>query len=237
MLKIIGAVLCMAMLLGVRPALADSVDGQGVNQRGYGSKGYVWNGMTPEQVQVMQLSGDAARGKQAYRHCQGCHKADGVGRTDGIYPRLTGQHVVVLIKQITDTRAGIRRNPKMQPFANEHAISLQDIADIATYLAQAQSPVANGKGDPALVQVGARLYEKLACADCHGAQGQGNERKIYPVLAAQHDAYLLNEMLHIQAGERGNAHPDMVKAIKGLPAADLKALASYLSNLPDYRAR
>ena len=50
MLKIVGAVLCMVMLLGVRPALADSVDGQTTNQRGYGSKGYVWNGMTPEQV-------------------------------------------------------------------------------------------------------------------------------------------------------------------------------------------
>ena len=194
-------------------------------------------GMTPEQVQVMQLTGDAQRGKDAYRHCQGCHKADGVGRTDGVYPRLTGQHAVVLIKQITDTRAGIRRNPKMQPFASEHAVSLQDIADIAAHLSQARTTVENGRGATDSAQRGERLYVRNACADCHGTYGEGNERKLYPVVAAQHHGYLLNEMVHIQSGERGNSHPDMVKALKGMPISDLESLASYLSHLPDHRDR
>lgn len=223
----------LLMCSGAQADKADAVP----SRLGFGSKGYVWNKMTPEQVEIMKLTGDAERGKQAYRGCQGCHKPDGSGRVDGTYPRLSGQHAVVIVKQVTDTRAGIRVNPKMSPFASEHAVNLQEIADIAVYLSTVPSLTENGKGDAHETRRGAALYAKLRCGRCHGKDGEGDAAKIYPVVAAQHHAYLLREMEHVQAGARGNSHPDMVKGLRGVKPPDLAALASFMSRLPDHRER
>ncbi len=225
-----------AALLWCSAAQADKADAA-PSTLGFGSKGYVWNKMTPEQAEAMKLTGDAARGKEAYRGCQGCHKADGSGRVDGTYPRLSGQHAVVIVKQVTDTRAGIRINPKMSPFASEHAVSLQEVADIAVFLSTVPSLTENGKGDAEDARRGAALYASLRCGRCHGKDGEGDAAKIYPVVAAQHHSYLLREMEHVQAGVRGNSHPDMVKGLRGVKQADLVALASFMSRLPDHRER
>lgn len=205
--------------------------------KGYSSKGYVWNKMTPEQRAAMRMVGDPARGKETFRICRGCHKSSGEGRVDGTYPRLTGQHAVVIIKQVTDTRAGIRINPKMQPFSAEHAVSTQEIVDVAAFLERARSAAENGKGmgDAGRLARAKELYESRRCIRCHGENGEGDEKKVYPVVAAQHYGYLLREMEHIQEGVRGNSHPDMVKALKGVTHADLESLADFMSRMPDYR--
>ena len=222
------------VLLVASAAQADTADAT-PSAVGYGSQGYVWNGMTTEQREVLKLTGDATRGKEVYRGCQGCHRSDGAGRPDGTYPRLSGQHAVVITKQITDTRAGIRVNPKMDPFSSAHAVSPQEIADVALHLSGLRSSAPNGQGPADTAAHGGALYQQLGCADCHGAAGQGNDAKVYPVVAAQHYPYLLREMEHVRDGQRGNSHPDMVKSIKGRTAADLQALASYMSRLPDPR--
>lgn len=202
---------------------------------GYGEPGYVWNALTAEQKDVLALQGDAIRGREAYRHCQGCHRPDGSGRTDGTYPRLSGQHAAVIIKQITDTRSGVRTNPKMEPFAKEHEVSHQEIADIAVHLSHLRTLAENGKGDALDESNGAALYRQRGCADCHGPAGEGDHTKYYPVVAGQHYGYLLHELEHIQVGGRGNSHPEMVRSLKGLRADDLRSLASYMSRLPDPR--
>jgi cytochrome c553 len=233
----LGRVLAGLALLwaGMGPALADSADAK-PSPRGYGSPGYSWARMTAEQVAVLKLQGDAQRGAQVYRQCAGCHRADGAGLADGTYPRLSGQHAGVIIKQVTDTRAGIRINPKMAPFSSEHALELQDIADVAEFLSSAVSHRENGKGEAEGAERGSKLYRQRGCHDCHGARGEGDHAKFYPVVAAQHFHYLLREMEHVQTGGRGNSHPDMVKTLRGLPPEDLRALASHLSRLPDHRS-
>jgi cytochrome c553 len=223
------------LLASVGPALADSADAQ-PSPRGYGSPGYSWARLTAEHVAVLKLQGDAKRGAQVYRQCAGCHRADGAGLADGTYPRLSGQHASVIIKQITDTRAGIRINPKMAPFSSEHALELQEIADVSEFLSSAVSHRENGKGEAERAELGLKLYRQRGCQDCHGARGEGDRAKFYPVVAAQHFQYLLREMEHVQAGGRGNSHPDMVKTLRGLPPDDLKALASHLSRLPEHRS-
>lgn len=202
---------------------------------GIGTKGYVWNQMTREQADILKLTGDFNRGKVAFQGCRGCHRSDGSGRTDGTYPRLTGQHAIVIIKQVTDTRAGLRVNPKMGPFAAEHAVSLQELADIALYLSFVQSEAVNGKGAAGTVASGKEIYFKNKCAMCHGKSGQGDEKEVYPVLAGQHYAYLLRELKFIRDGSRGNSHPDMVKIVKKMTDQDFEAVSSYLASLPDYR--
>lgn len=230
------SLMCFALTLALAAttAAADAID-DAPSPRGYGSKDYVWGKMNRERAEALRLDGDAQRGKEAFRACRGCHRPDGAGLRDGTYPRLSGQHASVIIKQVTEVRAGIRVNPKMEPFASDHAVSVQEIADIARYLSGVESMRENGKGPDDMSARGRALYLEQKCDRCHGLRGEGNAGESYPVVAAQHYGYLLREMRHIQEGTRGNLHPEMAKAIAGLASTDLEAIADYLSRLPDYR--
>ncbi len=194
-----------------------------------------WGRVTPERAEVLKLSGDVKRGQAAFRICRGCHRSDAAGVPDGAYPRLTGQHASVLIKQITDVRAGVRLNPRMEPFADDHALEIQEIADIAVYVAQLTSTRENGKGPGDRTERGRNVYADSGCVPCHGSRGEGDAAKVYPAVAAQHYAYLLREMQQIKASSRGNSHPDMVRALSLISDADMAAVADFLSRLPDYR--
>lgn len=224
---------CAALWLSLQVTLVQAADTY--TPKVYGEKGYVWNEMTPERAAVLKMKGDVARGKEAFRGCQGCHKSDGAGVREGVYPRLSGQHVSVLIKQITEIRAGIRQNPKMLPFVQEPAISTEEIADIAVFLNSVTSVRENGKGPGDQVERGKEVYFANKCHVCHGKNGEGDADKAYPALAAQHYNYLLREMKLIETGARGNSHPDMVKAISRVSQSDREAVADFLSRLPDYR--
>lgn len=193
--------------------------------------GYVWNAMQGEKLQALAAKGDATRGEISFEVCQGCHRKGALGRINGSYPRLAGQHRSVLIKQMTDVRAGRRRNDTMLPFADKHVIGPQDIADIAVYLADLPVPPDNGKG-PGDVLPTAQLLYSAQCAECHGNDGEGSGAKFYPRVNGQHYRYLLREMIAIRDGQRGNANPRMVEIVKPLSNAQLDALADYMSRLP-----
>lgn len=201
----------------------------------FGGKNYEWGKMLPEQVEIFKLTGDAERGKEAFRGCRGCHKADAGGILDGTYPRLSGQHASVVIKQVTEVRAGIRVNPKMEPFSADHAVTPQEIADIAIYLEKLESTRENGKGPGNALIRGKTLYENGDCGSCHGNSGEGSASRAYPVVASQHFGYLVRELEFIQKGTRGNSHPKMVKAIADFSRDDIEAVADYMSRMPDYR--
>jgi cytochrome c553 len=164
-----------------------------------------------------------------------CHGADGVGRSDGTFPRIAGQHASVIVKQIDDIRAGRRGNPIMA----SHIDTLTDpaeIADVAVYVA-GLSPAPEGSGaahaeppNDGKHERGAALYRR-DCARCHGAAGAGNAEKSIPVVAGQHEAYLLRQLRAIAGSLRRNADPGMV-AIFDYRDADLRAVARYLAALP-----
>jgi cytochrome c553 len=225
--------LVIVLLFPLQMSVAHAADAHA--PKVYGKKGYVWDEMTPERIEVLRRGGDPVKGKESFRGCQGCHKADAAGVREGVYPRLTGQHASVLIKQITEIRAGIRSNPKMLPFVEDPAISMEEIGEIAAYLSTLTSVRENGKGAEDQSARGKKVFTENKCFECHGKNGEGNAAKSYPVLASQHYGYLLREMGLIKTGVRGNSNPDMVKAISKLSQADLEAAADYLSRLPDYR--
>lgn len=197
---------------------------------GIESPNYVWNADSGEKKEILKLKGNAERGQEAYRGCQGCHKPNGAGIPDGAYPQLAGQHTSVLIKQMADTREGRRDNPKMFPFAGKHVVTPQEIADIAAYLQGMKIPHDNGKGPGVRLARGKDLYLK-DCQTCHGGNGEGSAAKFYPVLAGQHYNYLLREIRDIREGKRRNANPKMVKVVKDYADADAEAVADYMSRL------
>jgi cytochrome c553 len=64
--------------------------------------------------------------------CVACHGQTGVG-TMGEYPNLAGQHADYLAQALNDYRLGKRKNPIMQPFAQQ--LSREDIRALSKYFA------------------------------------------------------------------------------------------------------
>lgn len=190
----------------------------------------VWNELKGEKLEALKLSGNAARGEQAFAICQGCHRPGATGTVSGAYPRLAGQHATVLIEQMADIRSGKRKNRKMVPFADEHVLSTGEIADIAVYLQGLPIATNLGRGPGDALERGREVYVR-DCANCHGARGEGRAEKFFPLLAGQHFKYLLRELHLIRDGSRGNAHPDMVGVIKIYGDEDIEAVADYISRL------
>ncbi|HLT26374.1 MAG TPA: c-type cytochrome [Zeimonas sp.] len=197
-------------------------------EQGIEAPDYIWNEMYAEKLQALKAKGDTLRGEIAFEVCQGCHRAKALGRVDGTYPRLAGQHATVLIKQMTDVRAGRRDNQRMYPFVDMHVLGPQEIADIAVFLQKLPVPPDNGKGDGSALERGRALYE-ADCANCHGERGEGDEAKFYPRVSGQHYLYLLREGIEIRDGRRRNANPKMVKVVKGYSDADMRAVSDYMS--------
>ena len=178
---------------------------------------------------LLELRADPARGKELFAQCAGCHRKDASGRANGVFPRLAGQYATVVIKQLSDIGGGRRLNPSMLPLVSE--LSGNDIADIAAYLQSLAVGDKNGKGPGAATARGRQLYER-DCLACHGAGGEGDAAKFHPMVAAQHYRYLLREVASIRDGQRGNSDPAMVHVVKDYSAADIEAVADYMSHLP-----
>ena len=81
--------------------------------------------------------GDAAKGREKNRMCQGCHGIEG-WRTafPEVYsvPRIAGQHEAYLVKALQEYKSGERTHTSMRGIAS--TLSDQDMADLAAYYAQ-----------------------------------------------------------------------------------------------------
>ena len=75
---------------------------------------------------------DAAKGKVLFATCIQCHGEKGDGNVEKRAPRLSGQHDWYVVKQVTEIKSGVRKNPEMQPFVAK--LSEQDIKDLAAYI-------------------------------------------------------------------------------------------------------
>lgn len=190
-----------------------------------------WNAPDPDQSTALLLKGNVVRGEVAFVICQGCHRVGALGRLDGSYPRLAGQHAAVLVKQLVDVRSGRRNNPKMLTFADHQALSVQDIADIAVYLQQLPVPPDHGLGDGRDLAQGRQLYER-DCAACHAPNGMGDASRFFPRISGQHYRYLVRESQLIRSGERRNANPDMISAISHYSDQEIAAVSDYVTRLP-----
>lgn len=178
---------------------------------------------------------DLGRVKSESERCQECHGADGNGNgQDGKFAKLAGQYPAYIVKQLQDFRSGARKHDLMGIMAK--ALDEPDLADIAVYYA-GQARMHGAPDADARAGAAARLYAEgdaargiVACAACHGAQGQGNGDAAFPVIGGQEVKYLQNQLHAWRSGERSNSLGGVMNGVaRGLTDAEIDALAHYVS--------
>jgi cytochrome c553 len=179
--------------------------------------------------------GDAAKAQPIVNNvCGACHGADG-NSTSPAYPNLAGQHPEYIYKQLTEFKAGDRKNAIMAP--NVTKLSTDDMRNLAAYFS-AQQPKAKLAKDASLMAEGQKVYKGgnagsgvPACASCHGPAGAGIPVQ-FPRLAGQHSKYVLSQLKNFRSGDRANDGGKMMQIIaRKMTDQEMKAVAEYISGL------
>jgi len=179
--------------------------------------------------------GDAEAGKMKAAACSGCHGADG---NSGVaaFPKLAGQNVKYLVKQMGDIKSGARSVPAMT--GQLEGKSEQDMQDIAAYFSSQFPSV--GAANKDLVELGEKIYRAgskesgvSACMACHSPTGKGNAMAGFPSLGGQHADYIAKQLRAFREGERTNdGDAKMMRSVAfRLTNKEIDAVASYISGL------
>jgi cytochrome c oxidase subunit II len=181
--------------------------------------------------QALARRPDIANGQKLFAACAVCHGADGSGMADGTVPAIAGQHWQVLNKLLLDFRYLRRWDLNMMNnTATDHLRGPQEIADVVAYANSLPPQPARGTGTGEHRAQGAAVYARL-CVACHGAAAQGDGPKGYPRLAGQQYGYLVRQIQQAIEGRRRTFSSAHVQLLKPLTAADIQAIADYLSGL------
>lgn len=175
---------------------------------------------------------DPAKGQALAAPCMACHAADG-SRGNPVYPILQGQHADYIVKQLTEFKAGKRKNAIMNGMAA--ALSADDMKNVAAFYASKQAKPGFAKDKDTVAQ-GEQLYrggnteQRIpACAGCHSPDGAGIPIQ-YPRLAGQHTEYLETQLNAFRSGARTNS-PQMMAIAGRMRDAEIKAVADYITGL------
>lgn len=108
-----------------------------------------------------------------------------------------------------------------------------------TFLAAAAAALCfSGTASAADLQAGKAAFEKFACASCHGADAKTAVMPSYPILAGQHEDYLVHAMRAYKRGATGstpvNARKNAVMStmVQQLTDTDVRNIAAWLAQLP-----
>lgn len=167
-----------------------------------------------------------AQSAERLKVCGGCHGADGNSQLAGT-PSLAGQPKVFLENYLVMTREGLRGPPVMQDLLK--GVKDPEIVAMATHYSKLAPKAADGALDKTLFERGKALAAKNHCGNCHSPNYYGREQM--PRLAGQREDFLAATMLAYQQNRRPGGDTLMAAALYGIPEADIKALAHYLSRL------
>lgn len=182
--------------------------------------------------------GDVAAGEKKAAMCIGCHGIKGYQATfPEIHkvPMISGQGAKYIAAALVAYKKGERKHPTMRGISA--SLTDQDIADLSAFYEQhgGKAAAAVPEQAPAANADVAKLFEKGACASCHGANFNKPIDGSYPKIAGQHADYLYVALKSYKT--EGNAHvgranPIMAGQAKQFSNAELRAMAQYLAALP-----
>ncbi len=186
----------------------------------------------------LSLKSSSKNGKALYTVCVSCHGADGAGNKALNAPRIAGQQVWYVKRQLLAFKSGIRgahaediygqqMRPMSMTLTDEQAVS-----DVSEYVNSLQGPVSATtlEGD---VTAGKASY--MVCVSCHGANGEGNKNLNAPKLSGIQDWYIVRQLQHFKKGIRG-ANPKDTYGMQMRPMSmtlpdekAMKNVAAYIS--------
>lgn len=89
------------------------------------------------------------------------------------------------------------------------------------------------------LEAGKAAYEKFTCASCHGADAKSSTDPSYPILAGQHQDYLIHALNAYKRGQGGAPNTANIRknAIMGAMATplsryDIENISAWLASLP-----
>jgi cytochrome c553 len=187
------------------------------------------------------VADDLERGAELFDNCTQCHGPEGAGDPLALAPAIAGLEQWYVQAQLGYFREGGRGNHpqdipglRMRPMSRT-LHSADDVRAVSAYVASLPParphPVLEG-GDP---QKGAALY--AACAQCHGAAGEGNQALNAPRLAGTSDWYLASSLERYKAGIRGtdpkNPNGIVMRGMSMMLADDqaIKDVVAYITSL------
>ena len=107
-------------------------------------------------------------------------------------------------------------------------LSMEERVNIAVYFSQQKVNPPEGAPNLALHKSGEKIF-KTTCTGCHGAHAEGMETM--PRLAGQPDEYIRKALTRFRENDPSRAGSVMIGVASHLSAADVEALAAYLSHL------
>ncbi|SMC26947.1 Cytochrome c553 [Andreprevotia lacus DSM 23236] len=184
-------------------------------------------------AEAASAKGDPVKGKEIVdKVCAACHGVDG-NSAAAANPSLAGQHPEYIVKQLTEFKKQVRKNPVMLGMATP--LSDADMHNVAAYFG-AQQPKERGASDKALIEAGKKIYRGgiankglPACMACHGPSGAGIPVQ-YPRVGGQHAGYIEAQLKAFRSGERTNNVPMQQIAAK-MSDNDIKAVAQFMQAL------
>jgi len=186
-------------------------------------------------------------GKGDVPACTSCHGNEGLGDDAMGTPRLAGQGVQFLIKQLEDFATDKRQDTTMFIMNNNaKGLSPQDRKDVAAFAASLGGPTVGSDlaavkelgAVPVgvrylgmdLAQYGSKERGIPACHSCHGYNGRG-AFPVYPRLANQKYVYLVNQLKKWRDGSRANDPlAQMRNVAKKLTDDDIHNVAAFLTS-------
>ncbi len=189
-----------------------------------------------------------AEGKGDAQACMACHGDKGQGNDAMGAPRLAGQGVPYIVKQLADLADG-KRTPTgvgavMPGFAK--ALSDADRKDVAAYvnslkdvelsdlkaLKDGGQKIGNTMEGQIIAKYGVK-GKVPACQSCHGYNGRG-AAPMFPMIGQQKYVYLVNQLHNWRDGSRANDPSGMMRAVaKTLSDDDINNVSAFLAAAPE----
>ncbi|MGA2398421.1 MAG: c-type cytochrome [Steroidobacteraceae bacterium] len=173
-------------------------------------------------------AGNPVDGEKKFYTCYGCHGVENYKNAypDYSVPELRHQNAAYIIAALHEYKNGDRPHPTMH--AQASSLSDQDIEDIAAYL-QGPEPV-----KPPAAPTGTPPPQAAACGACHGVNGLGVAAPLDPkppVLAGQHEDYLVEALKSYQNKRRKNVVMNGMAQLL-TTEHDVEVVADYFAHQP-----
>lgn len=166
------------------------------------------------------------------QRCYSCHGLTGLPTTTQ-FPKLAGQNVEYLVKQMFNFQTRARRSAVMED--QMAGLTGNEIEALARYFSR-QTSVPDAAPDQRLAARGRKLFFEgnpahgvSACVSCHGPQARGAQ--MLPRLAGQHATYLERQLQAFIERARTNDHNRMHMVARGLSPEDVRAVAYFISGM------